>query len=368
MASRNIFFTGYPGFLGRWLVRDLLANDPEARFTFLVQGKFLGRAEEDIADLVAEGKAAADQLSAVSGDVTDARLGLTAELYEQAAASTTEVWHLAGAFDLTVPEGLARRVNYWGVRHIIAFCKACSQLSHLVHFSSVVVHAERTGLILEDELDEGQNLINPYFSTKFWGEMEVRRAMRDDGLPAIIIRPAGVHGDSRTGETDKFDNVYLTFPLAEVAKILHVPPVNFGRGEAKPNFVPVDFLTAAAAVIGSKPEAVGKCFHIVDPDPPTSREQTQTVWRTVLGKEAHLTVPTPILDWTTRYMGWAYRLLKIPPDSITYLNHVGTFDDTNTRAALEGTGVTCPRFQDYLPRLYEWWKANRGREGMQPKM
>ncbi len=368
MASRRIFFTGYPGFIGRWLVRDMLADDPAATFTFLVQEKFLGRAREDIADLVAEGKAAEGQLQLLAGDVTDPRLGLSEDLYEKTAANTAEVWHLAGAFDLSVREGLARRVNYWGVRHIVAFCKACPHLSHLVHFSSVVVHAERAGLILEDELDEGQDLINPYFSTKFWGEMEVRRAMREDGLPAVIIRPAGVHGDSRTGETDKFDNVYLTFPLAEMAKTLRLPLVNFGRGEACPNFAPVDFITAAAAVIGRNPEAIGKCFHIVDPDPPTSREQAQTVWRTVMGREAHLTIPTPLLDWTTRHMAWAFKLVKVPPDSITYLNHVGIFDDTNTRALLEGTGITCPHFDDYLPRLYEWWKANRGREGMQPKM
>ncbi len=368
MSSRSIFFTGYPGFIGRWLVRDLLANDPEARFTFLVQEKFRGRAQEDIASLVAEGHAAEGQLKAEAGDITDAKLGLDGGRYEQAASHATEVWHLAGAFDLNVPEGLARRVNYWGVRHIVAFCKACPHLSHLVHFSSVVVHAERTDFILEDELDEGQDLVNPYFSTKFWGEMEVRRAMQEDGLRAVIIRPAGVHGDSRTGETDKFDNVYLTFPLAEAARILRLPAVNFGRGEARPNFVPVDFLTAAAAAIGSNTAAIGKCFHIVDPDPPTSREQTQMVWRTVLGREAYLTIPTPLLDWTTRHMAWAYKMLNVPPDSITYLNHVGTFDDTNTRALLEGTGITCPRYQDYLPRLYAWWKANRGREGMKPKM
>ena len=368
MASRSIFFTGYPGFIGRWLVRDMLASDPQARFTFLVQAKFLGRAQKDMESLVAEGKAAEGQLKAVAGDITDAKLGLSDDLYGKAASSTSEVWHLAGAFDLNVPEGLARRVNYWGVRHIVAFCKVCPHLSHLVHFSSVVVHAERTGLILEDELDEGQDLINPYFSTKFWGEMEVRRAIQKDGLRAVIIRPAGVHGDSRTGETDKFDNIYLTFPMAETAKTLRVPPVNFGRGEARPNFIPVDFLTAAAAVIGSNTEAIGKCFHVVDPDPPTSREQIQAVWRTVMGKEARLTIPTPLLDWSTRHIAWAFRLLNVPPDSITYLNHVGIFDDTNTRAFLAGSGITCPRFEDYLPRLYAWWKANRRREDMTAKM
>ncbi|MHB8780305.1 MAG: SDR family oxidoreductase [Candidatus Geothermincolia bacterium] len=367
MADRTIFFTGYPGFLGRWLVRDMLANDPNINFTFLVQDKFRQRADEDIAAPTAQDPNRS--LKIVTGDVTDPRLGLSDQAYEELAGSTTEVWHLAGAFDLNCPEGVARKVNYWGVRHIVDFCKACTALSHLVHFSSVVVHAEREGLITEDELEAGQDLINVYFRTKFWGEAEVRRAMRDDGLPAVIIRPAGVMGDSRTGETDKFDNVYLTFPLAEVLKRLKIfPPVYLGKGEARPNFIPVDYLTAAATVIGRDPAAIGRCFHIVDPHPPTAREQVDTVYQIALGRRARLSIPTPLVDWSARHMGWAWRLLKIPPDSVTYLNHVGTFDDTNTRAFLAGTGITCPRYEDFMPRLYGWWRENKKRPNMQPKL
>ncbi len=100
---------------------------------------------------------------------------------------------------------------------MVDFCESCGGLSHLVHFSSVVVHAEREGLIMEDELDAGQELVNNYFMSKFWGEMEVRRAM-ERGLPAIIIRPAGVLGDSRTGEADKFDNVFI---MMKTFNLLH---------------------------------------------------------------------------------------------------------------------------------------------------
>ncbi len=145
MANRKIFFTGYPGFIGRWQVRSVLADDPDVEFIFLVQDKFMGRAAEDIAALEREGKAERGSLRAIVGDVTDPRLGLSAESYESLADWATEVWHLAGAFDLNVPEGLARRVNYWGVRHTVDFCKACAGLSFLAHFSSVVVHAERGG-------------------------------------------------------------------------------------------------------------------------------------------------------------------------------------------------------------------------------
>ena len=155
MRERKIFFTGYPGFIGRWQVRSILEDDPGAEITCLVQETFMARAKEDIARMETEGVARSGSLTAVSGDVTDPQLGLSPERYGALAAQTREVWNLAGAFDLDVPEGLARRINYWGTKHVLDFCRRCADLSHLVHFSSVVVHAEREGIITEDELDAG---------------------------------------------------------------------------------------------------------------------------------------------------------------------------------------------------------------------
>jgi thioester reductase-like protein len=367
MQGRKIFFTGYPGFIGRWQVRSILADDPGVEITFLVQEKFLSRAGEDIAELEREGKAERGSLRVIPGDVTDPRLGISAESYESLADWASEVWHLAGAFDLNVPEGLARRVNYWGVRHVVDFSKACSGLSFLVHFSSVVVHAEREGVITEDELDGGQELINNYFMTKFWGEMEVRRAMQD-GLPAIIIRPAGVMGDSRTGETDKFDNIYLTFGILHLLGRLRLPPLYLGEGKVRPNFVPIDYLVDAVTAITRNPAAVGRCFHVVDPDPPTSREMFDVIYELTAGRKPSITVPTWMVDAMAKRLGWAFRLVNIPPDSMTYVNHVGLFDASNTLEMLEGTGITCPPIRDYYPRLYAWWLANRDRTDMYPKM
>jgi len=367
MAARNIFFTGYPGFIGRWQVRSILADDPEVEFIFLVQDKFMSRAAEDIAELEQEGTAQRGSLRAVAGDVTDPMLGLSAESYESLADWATEVWHLAGAFDLNVPEGLARKVNYWGVRHIIDFCKACPDLRCLVHFSSVVVHAEREGLITEDELDAGQRLINNYFMTKFWGEVEVRRAMRD-GLPAIILRPAGVMGDSRTGETDKFDNIYLTFGVLNLLGRLKIPPVYLGEGKMRPNFVPIDYLVDAITAITRNDAAIGRCFHVVDPDPPTAREIFDVIYELTSGRKPVFSIPTRLVDLMANKLGWMFRLLNIPPDSITYVNHVGLFDAGNTLELLRGTGITCPRIREYYPTLYRWWLQNRDRPDMKPKM
>lgn len=367
MESRRIFFTGYPGFIGRWLVRSILEDDPTVEFTFLVQEKFLKRARDDAQLLQAKGKASPGQLNLVTGDVTNPLLGLGEEEYHHCDVRATEVWHLAGLFDMSVPEGIARKVNYWGTRHVLDFCRKCNRLERLVHFSSVVVHAEREGLIREDELDAGQELVNPYFATKFWGELEVRRAS-EEGIPTVIIRPSGVLGDSRTGETDKFDNVYLMFRVAHLVKRSRIlPSFHLGKGDARPNFIPVDYLARAAAYIGRSKEAIGKCFHVVDPDPPRLREWEDHLWRLVTGQTPRVIIPTPLLDWSARYLGSLWTALGIHPDAVTYLNHVGLFDDSNTKSLLKGTGIECPRMPEYLPVLYRWWLENRNRTGMTPK-
>lgn len=367
MAARRIFMTGYPGFLGRWQVRSILDDDPGVEFTFLVQEKFLGRALEDIAELATSGKAAAGSLRAVAGDVTDPRLGLAEEEYRSVAAWATEVWHMAGAFDLFIPEGLSRKINYWGVRHVVDFCESCGSLSHLVHFSSVVVHAEREDRMFEDELDAGQELVNNYFMSKFWGEMEVRRAM-ERGLPAIIIRPAGVLGDSRTGESDKFDNVFIMMKVFHLLHHYKVPPVGLGNGKMRPNFVPVDFVVDAVTAITRSPGAVGRCFQVVDHDPPNTAEMLDEIWLAVCGKRPRFSIPAPVVDYLAMHCGWLFKVFGIPPDSMTYMNHVGSFDDANAREILEGAGISCPRIQEYYPKMYAFWLANRNRKDMYPKM
>jgi thioester reductase-like protein len=220
---------------------------------------------------------------------------------------------------------------------------------------------------MEEELDAGQDLVNNYFMTKFWGEVEVRRAMRE-GLPAIIIRPAGVMGDSRTGETDKFDNIYLTFSVLNLLGRLKIPPLYLGEGKTRPNFVPIDYLVDAVTAIIRNPAAVGKCFHVVDPDPPTAREMFDVIYELTSGKKPRISIPTSLVDFVANKLGWAFSFVGIPPDSMTYVNHVGLFDTSNTLEMLASTGISCPHIRDYYPRLYEWWLANRDRPDMQSKM
>jgi hypothetical protein len=53
-----------------------------------------------------------------------------------------------------------------------------------------------------------------------------------------------------------------------------------------------------------------------------------------------------------------HRLMRIPSAAIDYFVLPTRYDVRHASADLEGTGVACPPFPSYLPRLVEFWKAH----------
>ncbi len=66
-----------------------------------------------------------------------------------------------------------------------------------------------------------------------------------DRIPTTIYRPAIVVGDSRTGETQKFDGPYYMLRTVSRAMRMKSPIPQFGKAGAPFNVVPVDFVLDA---------------------------------------------------------------------------------------------------------------------------
>jgi|GEM_PF-3708974 len=54
----------------------------------------------------------------------------------------------------------------------------------------------------------------------------------------------------------------------------------------------------------------------------------------------------------------AARRLGMPAELMLHYLYRVTYDTTNTRTALEDTGITCPRIEDYLPRLVAYFEQH----------
>lgn len=353
----KIFMTGFPGFIAQRLVDRLLDRDPEATFTMLIEDRMRGVADATIKGMERDHPGFIESTTVLTGDICKQRLGLLKEVYDPLAAETTHVWHLAAVYDLAVSQTLAHQVNVMGTANLLDFCDACSNLARLDYVSTCYVSGDRRGVVLESELLKDQGFKNHYESSKCWAEVEVRRRMYR--LPVTIHRPAIVVGDSRTGETDKYDGPY--FLIALFSRLpAWVPMVHFGGGAALMNLVPVDFLVDAMAEIWTQEKALAKTVHLADPYPHSAREVMESISR-ALGVLKPVAAIPPGMAEGVLGVGLLRKLIKIPRQSVVYLNHEVTFDTANQRRLLAGTGISCPDLMTYLPAMVEFVKGHPDR-------
>ncbi len=280
-----LLMTGFPGFLASALLPRLLERRQGARAICLVQEQHLAAARLKVDELAGSHPHTSGRIALVAGDITAPDLGTAASTVEP-LGEITEVWHLAAVYDLTVPAEVAHRVNVGGTHHVLAFCESLPHLERLHYVSTCYVSGRFDGEFTEEELDAGQEFRNHYESTKFEAEVLVRKAMAD-GLPATIYRPGIVVGDSRTGETQKFDGPYFlaTFLRRQlpVALVPAVGPVD----EVRVCVVPRDFVVDAMDVLSVSDASLGKTYALTDPSPPTAREVVET-FAARLGKKDRL--------------------------------------------------------------------------------
>jgi thioester reductase-like protein len=356
-SERIAFVTGFPGFIGVRLVGKLLEEEPDLAVVCLVERRFEFKAREEARRLGTNGPGTEPRVSVVVGDITVPGLGLDEHTMGDLAGRVTDVFHLAAATDLDVSEPLARRVNVWGTRHVIELCRKARSLQRLVHFSSCFVSGTRTGTVYEDELDMGQSFKNHLESTKHDAEYLVRQCMRE--LPAIIIRPPVVAGDSTTGETVRFDGPYFGMILVDKLRILRVPMPYLGESVAEVNVVPVDFVVDGTVALWRAAEP-GATFALADPHPLLAREMYAEIVRGLgalgpIGQVPPLAVDLPLRIPRIR------RILEVPREVLAYFNHPAHFDCSKALEALDGTGVSCPDVRSYLPALIDYYRENRGR-------
>lgn len=344
---RRILVTGYPGFIGRRLVERILASEPDARLYLLTQEKFTARARALLARLPA---AQAGRAQVLQGDIVAMDLGLAGDEYRTLTSELTDIYHLAAIFYLGVPAGEARRVNVDGTRQVLDLARNCRRLQRLNHFSTCYVSGDRIGVIEEDELDCGQNFRNAYERTKFQAEQLMQAAAAE--LPVTIFRPSIVVGDSRTGEIDRFDGIYHIGILV-MASPVAVPLPLPGKSVAPVNMVPVDFVADACLRISTDPRAIGRTFHVVDPNPLSSRRVFE-LFSARSGKR----LPRWRLNYTLTkallHVPGLEKLARQPAQALEYLNHLAIYNCPNTLELLDGSGILCPRFDTYADNLMRY--------------
>ena len=340
--------TGFPGFIGERLLPRLLELHPQTEFKCLVQPRHRDQAETELARLGIP----ANRATLVEGDITEGGLGIEASRREAILARLDSAFHLAAVYDLAVSADFAHRVNVIGTRNMIAFAKAAPNFKRFHHVSTAYVSGTFEGVFKETDLDRGQSFKNHYESTKFESEKDVVAS----GLPFTVYRPGVVWGDSRTGETAKFDGPYTVMGAMEKMPFFFLAALK----EASLNVVPVDYVIEGLARLSASPLSLGRTYNLTDPDARDLRTLTRLMAR-ALGR-SYIFVPLPLsLVRFAVSIPFVRRTLGLIPESIVYFGHRCRYDASQAKADLATLGLSCPAVETYIDAIVRFFRANRDR-------
>ncbi len=348
LAAETIFMTGFPGFIASRLLERLA---PEAgRFLLLTHPSFAERARAEVAGIAAAAGRPVSDFALLTGDITQPDLGLSVEDLATARSQTSVLFHLAAIYDLAVERELAKRVNLQGTVNVNKFARSLPSLQHFHHVSTCYVAGKRQGTIYETELEHAAGFRNHYEETKYLAEREVDLLKTE--LPVTIHRPSVVCGDSRTGETLKYDGIYYL-----IRYLLKWPSLlskfNIGNSEVTLNLVPVDFVVEAMAALARDERAVGQTIQHADPNPLTTRELFDTISQAINGKSSKLTLPAGLVEFSLM-IPHAPRLTDLPHSAVPYFFLKQHYDTTNSQALLQPLGISCPPFESYVKTIVDY--------------
>ncbi|MCA9527746.1 MAG: SDR family oxidoreductase [Myxococcales bacterium] len=340
--------TGFPRLVARGLVQRGLNLHPHNRIQLLVAPAHREAAEALRASL-APGQA--ERLTLLIGQTTDVDLGLAGPDVQRLIEETTHIFHAES--EQHGPRSRLQRVNVGGLANVLSTARDLQALQRICVFSTAFVSGDRRGLIREEELDGRQQFNAPFEQTMFAAEQVARAVM--PRLPITVLRPSALIGHSRTGEAEGLTEGPNYLVRLMVRLPAEVPFLLPGRGVVPFNIVPVDYVVHAAWVIAQAPEAVGRTFHLTDPNPVSAREACELLGELAANRPAPVRAHWPlrlagkVLQWT--------RLDRFAPDQMALLHDLTrqvTYDCSGALELLAHAGVVCPPFEAYADVLVGW--------------
>ena len=235
---KTIFLTGGTGFLGAYLIEQLLALTTTS-ILCLVRS----RGGETVDEQSALGVAAlqsnlakygleasfADRVSAVIGDLSAENFGLSDTQYSTLTASVDGILHSGAAVSLVAPYEQLKAINVNGTKNVLQLAALCENGASLMYVSTNgIFPSAGSRTIYKESIDleslRGSLAVDDgYGRSKLVAEQLVQAAQQN-GLPCIIVRPGNISWHSENGMGNKLD--YQTMIMSGSIKVGAWPKLN----------------------------------------------------------------------------------------------------------------------------------------------
>jgi thioester reductase-like protein/FkbH-like protein len=265
-AYAHVLLTGATGFLGAFLLRDLMRHS-DATIHCLVRAESenagLERVRENMEHYGLWSPAMVPRLRIVPADLVKERFGCDPETWLSLAEMIECVLHNASDVSFSKSYSEIRKVNVLPVKTLLEFC-GTSQRKYL-HYVSTAGVFSGAPFHRDSRITDGapaadvDTLVSGYLKSKWVAEGLLRQAQAK-GYSIAIYRPGNISGDGQLGRTNR-DNFFLKFTQAIIADG-EVPD-----NVHSVNLVPVDFVSKCIARLSLKTRLPSGDYNLVNPRP-----------------------------------------------------------------------------------------------------
>jgi len=336
-APRHALVFGASGLIGRHLVLALAAAGADV--TAAVRSAASGaRVERWLGE---HGLSRPIRTTIVDFDAPEIVAGGAA-----AFASVTEIHSCAASFRFGMSAAEARRANVGIVEKLLDLAEKLPELNRVVHISGYRVGGQDPATVpwSEERRAAIYRDLGAYEASKVESDAILQAVAMERGIPWTIVNPAGVIGDSATGETDQYIALGASIEQIWDGSMTALPG---GKGTWIP-VATVDYLARFMAAAAVDPDAAHGSYWILDDATPPLTDMLTHAGRRFGATVPRLRVPVGVIKRLPQ------RITKVEPETLGFLSD----DRYPTASAIElaakhgvrmpDVGVSIDRWTDYL--------------------
>ncbi|MGZ5614644.1 MAG: thioester reductase domain-containing protein [Methylobacter sp.] len=295
---RRILFTGATGYLGAYLLAELLEHT-DSEIYCLVRAENTEAALERLRGNAGYyGLSTAlpvERIRLLVGDIAQPLMGLDEMVYRRLTLEIDAVLSAGAHVDFTLPYSDLRASNVSGTIEMLRFAAAGRRKP--LHFVSTL------GLLMSKARSDndpaveswppdcaGESLVNGYEQSK-WVAEHILKLAEDRGMAVAVYRPGLLTGDSSSGRFVNTDQFVARF-LKSSIQLGCIPALANGI-----EMLPVDFAAQVIVAGLQNASSLGKAFHIRHPEPLVIAEVVE-----VLRAKGYRMDIVPYAEWQQRVL------------------------------------------------------------------